>query len=58
MRRSNEPSPAEDAAHEEAQRAADSLKEQIAAVRARIREAKKTLREHAKREREPRTFKP
>ena len=50
--------PAPDAAaHDEAQRAADGLKEQIAAVRDRIREARETLAEQARRTREPRTFK-
>jgi hypothetical protein len=47
----------ETGAHDEAQRAADSLKEQIAAVRARIRDAHETLREHARRDEEPKTFK-
>lgn len=40
---------------EEAQRAADGLKDQIAAVRDRIRQARETLTEHASRE--TRTFK-
>ncbi len=43
-------------AHDEAQRAADSLKDQIAAVRARIRDARKTLGEHVQRESEGRSF--
>jgi hypothetical protein len=47
--------PADD--HEEAQRAADGLKDQIAKVRARIRDARETLREHVRREREPKSFK-
>lgn len=41
-------------AEAEAQRAADTLKDQIAAVRARIRDARRTLREHAQRQQEPR----
>jgi len=40
---------------DEAQQAADGLKDQIAAVRDRIRQARETLTEHAKRE--TRTFK-
>jgi hypothetical protein len=40
---------------DEAQQAADGLKDQIAAVRDRIRQARETLTEHAKRE--SRTFK-
>ena len=40
---------------DEAQRAADGLKDQIAAVRDWIRQARETLTEHAKRE--TRTFK-
>lgn len=43
--------------HTEAQRAADGLKAQIAAVRARINDARNTLHEHAQREREQRSFK-
>jgi len=41
-------------AQAEAQRAADGLKDQIAAVRARIRDARETLREHAERQQAPR----
>ncbi|MFN3584308.1 hypothetical protein [Phenylobacterium sp.] len=41
-------------AEAEAQRAADGLKDQIAAVRARIRDARETLREHAERQQAPR----
>ena len=43
-------------AHAEAQAAADGLKDQIAAVRARVRRARETLHEHARRH-EPRSFK-
>lgn len=45
------------AAQEEAQRAADGLKDQIAAVRDRIRQARETLTEQARREKEGRSFK-
>jgi hypothetical protein len=41
-------------AEAEAQRAADGLKDQIAAVRARIRDARRTLSEHAERQQAPR----
>lgn len=44
-------------AQAEAQRAADGLKDQIAAVRDRIRQAREALTEQAQREREIRTFK-
>lgn len=47
----------EPSAQEEAQRAADGLKDQIAAVRDRIREARDALAEHARREKEGRSFK-
>lgn len=47
------PEPA--ASPDEAQRAADGLKDQIAAVRDRIRQAREALTEHANRE--TRTFK-
>ena len=43
--------------HSEAQRAADGLKSQIAAVRRRIRDAQDVLREHARRDKEPKSFK-
>jgi hypothetical protein len=43
-------------AQAEAQRAADGLKDQIAAVRDRIRQARDALTEHARRESEGRTF--
>ncbi|MGA0606692.1 hypothetical protein ACO2Q0_11875 [Phenylobacterium sp. VNQ135] len=43
--------------HDEAQRAADGLKDQIAAVRDRIRQARDALTEHARRENEGRSFK-
>jgi hypothetical protein len=42
----------------EAEKAAEGLKSQIDAVRRRIREAQETLREHARRERESKSFKP
>lgn len=54
---SPDPMPQLDTASDEAQRAADGLKDQIAAVRDRIRKARETLTEHARRERETRTFK-
>lgn len=47
----------DDTGHDEAQQAADSLKDQIAKVRARIRDARETLREHARRAPETKTFK-
>ncbi|MCR5875233.1 hypothetical protein LRS10_14170 [Phenylobacterium sp. J426] len=43
-------------AQAEAQRAADGLKDQIAAVRDRIRQARDALTEQARRENEARTF--
>lgn len=43
--------------HKEAQEAADGLKGQIAALRARVQDAQDTLREHERRKRETRTFK-
>jgi hypothetical protein len=51
------PAASHEEAHSEAQRAADELKSQIAAVRRRIQDAKDTLQEHARREREPKSFK-
>lgn len=60
MTSSDSPEPATpqpDASSDEAERAAESLKAQIAAVRDRVRKARETLTEHARRERETRTFK-
>lgn len=54
---SPEPETPPEAPAEEAQRAADGLKEQIAAVRDRVREARETLTEQARRASETRTFK-
>ena len=51
----DQPASEADAPEAEAQRASDALKEQIAAVRKRIREAKDTLRAQAGRE--PKSFK-
>jgi hypothetical protein len=42
----------------EAQRAADGLKEQIAALRARVKDAQAALRGDQRRGKEPRSFKP
>jgi len=47
----------QDGAQDEAQRASDGLKDQIAAVRDRIRQARDALTEHARRENEGRSFK-
>jgi hypothetical protein len=54
-----EPAPdgASDDVHDQAQRAADSLKSQIAALRAQVKTAQQTLRDHHKRSRETRSFK-
>lgn len=53
---SHEPeAPPPESSPDAAQRAADGLKDQIAAVRDRIRQARETLTEHANRE--TRTFK-
>jgi hypothetical protein len=52
------PEPKDPEAHSEAEQAAQGLKSQIAAVRRRIREAQETLREHARRERDTKSFKP
>jgi hypothetical protein len=54
---SPEPETPHNAPGEEAQRAADGLKEQIAAVRDRVREARDALTEQARRSNETRTFK-
>jgi hypothetical protein len=56
MSSSDEKSVVDEHAQAEAQRAADGLKDQIAALRARIQDAKRTLKEHVRREREPRSF--
>ncbi len=45
-----------DDSHREAQDAADGLKNQIAALRARVQDAHQTLSEHERRRREQRTF--
>jgi hypothetical protein len=42
----------------EAQRAADTLKDQIAALRARVKDAQAALRGDQRRHKEPRSFKP
>jgi uncharacterized protein involved in exopolysaccharide biosynthesis len=42
----------------EAQRAADALKDQIAALRARVKDAQAALRGDQRRHKEPRSFKP
>jgi hypothetical protein len=42
----------------EAQRAADSLRDQIAALRARVKDAQDALRGDQRRHKEPRSFKP
>lgn len=54
---SPEPEAPPEAPADEAQRAADGLKEQIAAVRHRVREARDALTEQARRSSETRTFK-
>ena len=54
-----EPASEEDVsdAQAQAEHAADGLRGQIAAVRQKIRDAQDTLREHARRENEPKSFK-
>jgi hypothetical protein len=52
-----EEQPQDTGAHDEAQQASDALKDQIAAVRARIRDARETLGQHLRRDHEGRTFK-
>ena len=54
---SPEPETPHDVPGEEAQRAADGLKEQIAAVRDRVRQARETLAEQVRRSNQTRTFK-
>ena len=55
---SNERAAADARAEAEAQAAADGLKDQIAAVRARVRDAKKVLGKQAASDPEPRSFRP
>jgi len=51
------PEAREQASHDQASKAAEGLRDQIAALRQRVRDAQDTLRDH-KRRQETRTFKP